>query len=80
MACCVWPDLPCWPEPMDVEAAASTFMAWTSAGGAGGEGGGGAGDTSLLYTSPRVDRDLGDVQQGEHRLHQPWHHLLHHHS
>ena len=49
-------------------------------GGAGGEGGGGAGDTSLLYTSPRVDRDLGDVQQGEHRLHQPWHHLLHHHS
>ena len=38
------------------------------------------GDTSLLYTSPRVDRDLGDVQQGEHRLHQPWHHLLHHHS
>ena len=48
--------------------------------GAGGEGGGDAGDTSLLYTSPRVDRDLGDVQQGEHRLHQPWHHLLHHHS
>ena len=30
-------------------------------GGAGVEGGGGASDTSLLYTSPRVDRD---VQQG----------------
>ena len=28
----------------------------------------------------RVDRGLGGVQQGEHRLHQPWHHLLHHHS
>ena len=48
--------------------------------GAGGEGGGGAGDTSLLYTSPRVDRGLGDVQQGEHRLHQPWYHLIRHHS
>ena len=25
----------------------------------------------VLYTSPRVDRGVGDIQQGEQRLHQP---------
>ena len=29
---------------------------------------------------PHLELTEGDVQQGEHRLHQPWHHLLHHHS
>ena len=64
----------------DCGAGGKNFGGAGGAGGAGGEGGGGAGDTSLVYTSPRVDRGLGDVQQGEHRLHQPWHHLLHPHS
>ena len=31
----------------------------------------------VVFTSPRVDRGVGDVQQGEDRLHQPLHHLLH---
>ena len=31
----------------------------------------------VVYTSPRVDRGDGDIQQGEHRLHQPLHHLFH---
>ena len=34
----------------------------------------------IVYISPRVDTVVGaprDVQQGEHRLHQPLHHLLH---
>ena len=34
----------------------------------------------IVYTSPRVDTRVGaprDEQQGEHRLHQPLHHLPH---
>ena len=30
----------------------------------------------VVDTSPRVDRGVGDVQQGEQRLHQPLHHFL----
>jgi len=30
----------------------------------------------VVDTSPRVDRGVGDVQQGEIRLHQPLHHIL----
>ena len=31
----------------------------------------------VVFASPRVDRSVGDVQQGEQRLHQPQHQLLH---